>query len=55
MVKYLTRRFIGEYDPYYEGCWTKYENLDGVEINVQVMDTYDKVMILDNFLFVLKL
>jgi hypothetical protein len=66
MVKYITRRFIGEYDPYYglsferylpkinraqnlllfdflEGCWTKYENVDGVDLVVQIYDTYDKV------------
>jgi hypothetical protein len=42
-VKYLTHRFIGDYDQTYEGCWTKYENLEGTEINVQVLDTYDRV------------
>ncbi|RNA08322.1 ras family member 12 [Brachionus plicatilis] len=42
IVKYLTRRFIGEYDPFYEGCWTKMENMDNMDLNVQIMDTYDK-------------
>jgi hypothetical protein len=43
LVKYLTHRFIGEYDPCYEGCWTKCENCDGTEVNLQIMDTCDKV------------
>ncbi|CAF0705637.1 unnamed protein product [Brachionus calyciflorus] len=47
VVKYLTRRFIGEYDPFYEGCWTKIENIDNVDMNVQIMDTYDKRKNLD--------
>lgn len=42
LVKYITRRFIGEYDPFYEGCWTKCENCDGIDVNIQIMDTYDQ-------------
>lgn len=40
-VKYLTRRFIMEYDPYLEDTYTKNEFVDGHEISVKVMDTCD--------------
>ena len=43
LVRYITHRFIGEYDPCYEGCWTRCESCDGTEVNLQIMDTCDKV------------
>ncbi|XP_014671027.1 PREDICTED: ras-like protein family member 12 [Priapulus caudatus] len=41
-VKYMTRRFINEYDPHLEDIYTKPENIDGQDVLVKVMDTYDK-------------
>ncbi|KAK3778063.1 hypothetical protein RRG08_044679 [Elysia crispata] len=41
-VKYITRRFIMEYDPDLEGTYTKHEDWDGQEVTVHVMDTCDK-------------
>ncbi|CAG2233848.1 RASL12 [Mytilus edulis] len=41
-VKYITRRFIMEYDPNIEDTYTKHEDLDGTEISVHIMDTCDK-------------
>ncbi|XP_060607462.1 ras-like protein family member 12, partial [Ruditapes philippinarum] len=41
-VKYITKRFIMEYDPYIEGIYTKHEDVDGQEFIVNVMDTYEK-------------
>ncbi|XP_059160122.1 ras-like protein family member 12 [Physella acuta] len=41
-VKYITRRFIMEYDPDLEGTYTKHEDLDGQDIIVHIMDTCDK-------------
>lgn len=43
LVKYITRRFIGDYDPTYEGCWSKCELIDGCETLIHIYDTYDKV------------
>jgi hypothetical protein len=66
LVKYITKRFIGEYDPcfgkkmnsnyfrvnllyifddfhFQEAIWAKHEVIDGVDFNVHIMDTYDKV------------
>lgn len=40
-VKYLTKRFIIEYDPELEDVFSKTEQLDGQEITVKIMDTYD--------------
>ncbi|XP_033750024.1 ras-like protein family member 12 isoform X1 [Pecten maximus] len=41
-VKYITRRFIMEYDPNIEDTYTKHEDIDGTEMCIHVMDTYDK-------------
>ncbi|KAL4228264.1 Ras-like protein member 12 [Mactra antiquata] len=41
-VKYITKRFIMEYDPYIEDVYTKHEDVDGQEFVVNVMDTYEK-------------
>ncbi|BFZ01924.1 hypothetical protein BsWGS_04963 [Bradybaena similaris] len=41
-VKYITRRFIMEYDPDLEGTYTKHEDWDGQDFIVHVMDTCDK-------------
>lgn len=41
-VKYITRRFIMEYDPDLEGTYTKHEEWDGQDLVVHVMDTCDK-------------
>ncbi|XP_013389909.1 ras-like protein family member 12 [Lingula anatina] len=41
-VKYLTRRYIMEYDPYMEDTYTKHECIDAQEIIVRIMDTYDR-------------
>lgn len=41
-VKYITRRFIMEYDPDIEDTYTKQEDLDGSEMSVHIMDTCDK-------------
>lgn len=40
-VKYLTKRFIMEYDPTLEGTFAKSENINGQDIIVKLMDTYD--------------
>jgi len=42
-VKYLTKRFIIEYDPEMEDVYSKTENLDGQELAVKLMDTYHAV------------
>ncbi|KAK3097935.1 hypothetical protein FSP39_014669 [Pinctada imbricata] len=41
-VKYITRRFIMEYDPEIEDTYTKHEDIDGHEMRIHIMDTYDK-------------
>lgn len=41
-VKYITKRFIMEYDPFIEDIYTKHEEQDGQELQINVMDTYDK-------------
>ncbi|XP_071097487.1 ras-like protein family member 12 [Haliotis cracherodii] len=41
-VKYITKRFIMEYDPDLEGTYTKHEDWDGQELLVNIMDTCDK-------------
>lgn len=41
-VKYITKRFIMEYDPYIEDIYTKHEGVEGQEFVVNVMDTYEK-------------
>ncbi|XP_012936899.1 ras-like protein family member 12 [Aplysia californica] len=41
-VKYITRRFIMEYDPDLEGTYTKHEDWDNQDLIVHVMDTCDK-------------
>lgn len=41
-VKYITKRFIMEYDPYIEDIYTKHEEVEGQELIVNVMDTYEK-------------
>lgn len=42
-VKYITRRFISEYDPDLEDTYVKNEKVDQREITVKIMDTCDKV------------
>ncbi|KAL5004577.1 hypothetical protein ScPMuIL_018033 [Solemya velum] len=41
-VKYITRRFIMEYDPDIEDTYVKHEDIDGQEMFINVMDTCDK-------------
>ncbi|XP_046389098.1 ras-like protein family member 12 [Ischnura elegans] len=41
-VRYITKRFINEYDPYLEDTYAKYEVLEDQEVCVRVMDTCDK-------------
>ncbi|KAF4531968.1 hypothetical protein B566_EDAN010215 [Ephemera danica] len=41
-VKYMTGRFIGDYDPDMEDTYCKRETLDGMEMEVLVMDTCDR-------------
>lgn len=41
-VKYITRRFIGEYDPDLEDTYCKNEIIDQKEIVLRLMDTHDK-------------
>ncbi|XP_071454291.1 ras-like protein family member 12 [Hetaerina americana] len=41
-VKYITKRFINEYDPFLEDTYTKHELLDNQEVTIRVMDTCDK-------------
>ncbi|CAF1549663.1 unnamed protein product [Rotaria sp. Silwood1] len=42
VVKYLTRRFIREYDPFLEDTYWKPDVVDQQEVLVKVMDTYGK-------------
>lgn len=39
IVRYLTRRFIGEYDPSLEGIFRKSINFNNQEINIEMKDT----------------
>ncbi|XP_076329516.1 ras-like protein family member 12 isoform X2 [Tachypleus tridentatus] len=41
-VKYITKRFISEYDPDLEDTYCKIEVLDHQEVIVRLMDTCDK-------------
>lgn len=41
-VKYITKRFIMEYDPDLEGTYTKHEDWDNQDLVVHLMDTCDK-------------
>lgn len=41
VVKYITRRFIVEYDPLLEDVYTKSETLASRTVNVKIMDTSD--------------
>ncbi|KAL8592024.1 hypothetical protein ACOMHN_060517 [Nucella lapillus] len=41
-VKYITKRFIMEYDPDLEGTYTKHEDWDNLDLVVHLMDTCDK-------------
>nr|CAG4651344.1 EOG090X0DZ9 [Simocephalus serrulatus] len=41
-VKYITRRFINEYDPELEDTYSKPEQVDNQDILVRIMDTCDK-------------
>lgn len=41
-VKYITKRFIMEYDPDIEDTYTKHEVWNNRDITIQVMDTCDK-------------
>ncbi|XP_074651437.1 ras-like protein family member 12 [Tubulanus polymorphus] len=41
-VKFITRRFIMEYDPYLEDTYSKQELIDGQEVMINIMDTYDR-------------
>ncbi|XP_029001088.1 ras-like protein family member 12 isoform X1 [Betta splendens] len=41
-VKFLTRRFIGEYDPYLDDIYSSEEVVDRQPVTVRVMDTCDK-------------
>ncbi|XP_046650846.1 ras-like protein family member 12 isoform X1 [Daphnia pulicaria] len=41
-VKYITRRFINEYDPELEDTYSKPEHVDNQDILVRIMDTCDK-------------
>ncbi|UJR09620.1 hypothetical protein I4U23_013854 [Adineta vaga] len=42
VVKYLTKRFIREYDPFLEDTYWKPDVVDQQEVLVKVMDTYGK-------------
>ncbi|CAF1266988.1 unnamed protein product [Adineta ricciae] len=42
VVKYLTKRFICEYDPFLEDTYWKPDTVDQQEVLVKVMDTYGK-------------
>ena len=42
-VKYMTKRYINEYDPFLEGTYKKVDSIDAQEAVVHLMDTYDKV------------
>uniref|UniRef100_A0A7M5XLF6 small monomeric GTPase n=2 Tax=Clytia hemisphaerica TaxID=252671 RepID=A0A7M5XLF6_9CNID len=39
VVRYLTRRYIGEYDPKIEGIFRKTVNMNNQDINVEIKDT----------------
>ncbi|KAK2713818.1 hypothetical protein QYM36_009636 [Artemia franciscana] len=41
-VRFMTRRFISEYDPELEGTYLKQDIVDGSELTFRVMDTCDK-------------
>lgn len=41
-VKYITKRYINEYDPTLEGTYKKMDQIDAQEVIVHLMDTYDK-------------
>ncbi|KAK2853424.1 hypothetical protein Q5P01_006085 [Channa striata] len=41
-VKFLTKRFIGEYDPYLEDIYSSEEIVDHQPVTVRVMDTCDQ-------------
>ncbi|XP_064620819.1 ras-like protein family member 12 [Lineus longissimus] len=41
-VKYMTKRFIMEYDPYLEDTYSKPDVVDGQDVTINVMDTYDR-------------
>ncbi|XP_063738409.1 ras-like protein family member 12 [Eleginops maclovinus] len=41
-VKFLTKRFIGEYDPYLEDIYSSEEKVDQQPVTVRVMDTCDQ-------------
>lgn len=42
VVKYLTKRYITEYDPKHEGTFNKQEFINNQDITIRVMDTYDE-------------
>ncbi|CAF4424171.1 unnamed protein product, partial [Didymodactylos carnosus] len=42
VVKYLTKRFICEYDPFLEDTYWKPDTVDQQDVLVKVMDTYGK-------------
>ncbi|KAH3857927.1 ras-like protein family member 12 [Dreissena polymorpha] len=41
-VKYMTKRFIMEYDPFIEDIYTKHEGVESQDFFVNVMDTFEK-------------
>ncbi|XP_068457687.1 ras-like protein family member 12 [Clinocottus analis] len=41
-VKFLTKRFIGEYDPHLEDVYSSEETVDQLPVTVRVMDTCDQ-------------
>jgi Ras-like protein family protein 12 len=41
-VRYLTQRYIGDYDPNIEDTYTKLESVDGQHVLVRIMDTCDQ-------------
>ncbi|KAI9517726.1 Ras-like protein member 12 [Dissostichus eleginoides] len=41
-VKFLTKRFISEYDPYLEDIYSSVETVDQQSVTVRVMDTCDQ-------------
>lgn len=42
IVKFLTKRFISEYDPHLEDIYSSEETVDQQPVVVRVMDTYDQ-------------
>ncbi|ELU13399.1 hypothetical protein CAPTEDRAFT_172726 [Capitella teleta] len=44
-VKYITRRFIMEYDPTLEDVYSKTESVEGHDLTVNLMDTYHPHMV----------